>query len=196
MPRLMARMSTATHSSPVVNHRDGETRLAQQWMKKNAAPRASRLAPRASAARSDTEPSVQLATAKLPPAINLATFYDVLYQWASTLTQSGGNLPFILPLKADKIPSGFQISLLKRIPDVGFDSAGDIVATVEDVPGQGNILFIRFYEGPASSTDRRVPPSADVGERLDATIKALPDVDVIVQTMPAAIRKAVLAAKA
>jgi hypothetical protein len=32
-----------------------------------------------------------------------------MYQWAATLTQNGANLPFALPLKADKVPSGFQV---------------------------------------------------------------------------------------
>lgn len=30
-------------------------------------------------------------------------------QWASTLTQNGANLPFVSPLRADKLPNGFQV---------------------------------------------------------------------------------------
>ena len=50
-----------------------------------------------------------------------------------------------------------QISLLKSMskPAGGFASAGDIQATVEAVDPGRNVLFIRFYEGPASLVDRR-----------------------------------------
>jgi hypothetical protein len=46
--------------------------------------------------------------------------------------------------------------MLKRVGAVGsadFDSAGDIQATVEPA-GSDNVLFIRFYEGPASFVGR------------------------------------------
>ena len=46
-----------------------------------------------------------------------------------------------------------QMSLL-RVKD-GFPvSVGDIVATVEDEPTVGNILMVRFFEGPGSGMDR------------------------------------------
>lgn len=32
-------------------------------------------------------------------------------QWAATLTQNGANLPFVSPLKADKLPGGFQVNI-------------------------------------------------------------------------------------
>lgn len=36
-------------------------------------------------------------------------FAKQMYQWAATLTQNGANLPFVSPLKADKLPNGFQV---------------------------------------------------------------------------------------
>lgn len=57
-------------------------------------------------------------------------------QWAATLTQSGANLPFVAPLKADKLPTGFQISMLRRSDKTrSFGSIGDVVATVEEQEG-------------------------------------------------------------
>ena len=38
-------------------------------------------------------------------------FVDSLYQWAATLTSSGQNMPFALPIKADKLDKGFQASV-------------------------------------------------------------------------------------
>lgn len=52
------------------------------------------------------------------------------------MTQSGANLPFVSPLRADKLPNGFQISMLRRSDKTkSFGSAGDILATVEQQDG-------------------------------------------------------------
>jgi len=116
-----------------------------------------------------------------------------MYQWAATLTQSGANYPFVLPLKADRLPTGFQISLLKRGKDGGFDSAADLVGTVEDVSSVGPVFFIRLFEGPVAQDDRRTPASGNDDERLDTLIRGLVDVDTIMSTLPNAIRNAVAA---
>lgn len=47
--------------------------------------------------------------------INQAAFAEYMYQWAATLTQSGANFPFILPVKADKYATGWKVS---RRPDL------------------------------------------------------------------------------
>lgn len=147
--------------------------------------------------RSPDEPHVQLGTAALSADWNKTAFVDSLYQWAATLSQSGANYPTILPLKVDKLESGFVISLLKRMGSVSegtFDSAGDIQASVEPEPTSGkNVLFVRFYEGPASLGGRELPQGAD---RLDAILDGLPDVGTIMGTMPSALVKAAAAAKA
>jgi len=70
-------------------------------------------------------------------------------------------------------------------------SAGEIEATLEPVPQQGQVLFVRFYEGPASTQARNERASKDPAERLDAVLASLVDVPTIMQTMPNAIRKAV-----
>ena len=57
----------------------------------------------------DTKESLQLATAKLPRGLDVLAFTDSLYQWAATLTSSGRNMPFALPIKADKLKNGFQV---------------------------------------------------------------------------------------
>ncbi len=43
-----------------------------------------------------------------------------------------------------------QISCLRSVAKGTFASAGDVVATVEPVAGQGNVFFVRFFAGSAS----------------------------------------------
>lgn len=151
---------------------------------------ASHVALAAIAARGDAPLHIQLATAKIPGAVSVPAFAECMYQWAATLTQSGQNFPFACPIKADRLDTGFQISLLKKSGE-GFDSAGDLQATVEAVEGKGNVLFVRFYEGPASFLERRTPAPADDKQRLDIALQSLVDVPIILSTMPDAIRSAV-----
>lgn len=47
-----------------------------------------------------------------------------------------------------------QISIMKRGPDGGFGSAADVVMVVEPVENVGNVLFVRFYEGPLAFEGR------------------------------------------
>lgn len=42
-------------------------------------------------------------------------FLDGMYQWAATLTSSAQNMPFSLPLQADRTPDGFDIAFLRVI---------------------------------------------------------------------------------
>jgi len=97
----------------------------------------------------------------------------------------------ILPVKTDRLPTGFKMSLLKAVTKGNFDSAADIEAIVEEENGEP-VLFVRFYEGPAAMADRRggqIPTDAEA--RLDLILQGLPDVPTLMQTMPRAIRKAV-----
>lgn len=114
-----------------------------------------------------------------------------MYMWASTLTQNGANLPFISPLRADKLPTGFQISMLRRSDKTkSFGSAGDIIATVEQQDGVGSVLMVRFYEGEVAQDNKAdgwVPP-ADPMERLEVVLAGCKDVDTIMANMPQAIR--------
>ncbi len=41
--------------------------------------------------------------------VSVPRFVDAMYQWSATLTQSGANYPFVLPVKADKYDSGFKV---------------------------------------------------------------------------------------
>ena len=49
-------------------------------------------------------------------------FLDGMYQWASTLTSSGQNMPFALPLAADRTAEGFDISFISVV-------SGNIIRT-------------------------------------------------------------------
>lgn len=60
------------------------------------------------------------------------TFAGAMYQWAATLTSSGQNMPFALPLKTDKLPSGFTISFL-RVTGGVISIIAKIECQVEDV---------------------------------------------------------------
>jgi hypothetical protein len=42
---------------------------------------------------------------------SVPAFADSMYQWASTLTQSGANFPTALPLKVDKLETGFTVRI-------------------------------------------------------------------------------------
>ena len=53
--------------------------------------------------------SLQLATAKLPSGVDTSVFNGAMFQWASTLTTAGRNMPFALPLKVDKTADGFDV---------------------------------------------------------------------------------------
>lgn len=118
--------------------------------------------------------SVQLGTAKLPKGIDVAIFSATMFQWATTLTTSGQNMPFVLPQKVDKTETGFEMDFLKSNPnDPGsFVSVGTIEAKVEDIEDGSKILFLRGYG------DVRVP-------------KKLVDVPIVMQTMPNAIKRAI-----
>lgn len=144
----------------------------------------------AAAPKADTEEHLQLATAKLPKGLDVTGFLNSLYQWAATLTSSGQNMPFALPIRADKVDQGFQMSLL-RIKDGSPMSVGDIVGSVESVEGKGDVLFVRFFEGPASGIDRQGPPPSNPRERIQKNAEALIDIPIIMQTMKGAIQTAV-----
>lgn len=154
--------------------------------------RASRASTRINAAAADVESQehLQLATARLPKDIDVNGFLENMYQWATTLTSSGSNLPFALPIRTDKMDKGFQMSLL-RIKDGQPLSVGDIKAHVEPVEDKGDVLFVRFFEGPASGIDRTGPPISNSRERLQKNAEALIDIPIIMETMKKAIQKAV-----
>ena len=118
--------------------------------------------------------SVQLGTAKLPKDIDVQVFSSTMFQWATTLTTSGQNMPFVLPQKVDKTKTGFEMDFLKSNPkDPGsFVSVGTIEAKVEEIEDGAKILFIQGYG------DVRIP-------------KKLVDVPIVMQTMPNAIKRAI-----
>lgn len=120
----------------------------------------------------------QLATAKLPKGVDTQTFGDVLYQWAAGLTTNGRNMPFALPQKVDRTPSGFKLSFLSSNKEGEFVSVGDIVAEVEDIGGGESALVVAFY-----------------GEYTQKNQKSLVDIPLVMQTMPGAIKTAVAAAQ-
>ncbi|CAK0739242.1 hypothetical protein CVIRNUC_001149 [Coccomyxa viridis] len=144
----------------------------------------------ASAAYSKDTPHLQLATAKLQSAVDIPTFASKMYQWASTLTYQGRNMPFALPFRTDPLDTGFVLSLL-RINSSGRPvSIGDITTTVEEEPDVGNVVFVRFYEAEGSGMDRRTPPPADKYKKLKASADACVDIPTIMASLPVAIKNA------
>lgn len=142
---------------------------------------------------SSDAPSLQLATAKLPSASNVDTFSSNLYQWASTLTTNGRNMPFALPIKTDPIKNGFSMSLLRVVEKGEIAAVAVIKASVEPVASD-NVLFIRLYEGPASNLvlGEKLRKSGNVNERLTGLLNACVDIPLVMNSMPPAIRKAAM----
>lgn len=68
----------------------------------------------------------------------------------------------------------------------------DIRASVEEVPGQGRVLMVRFYEGPGSAImlPERLRGSSDAGARLKTVLSGLVDMQTLMQSMQVAIRRA------
>ena len=120
---------------------------------------------------------VQLGTAKIPADIDEEVFCSSMYQWANGLTTSGQNMPFALPQRVDRLPTGFSMAFLVSDPDGEpgtFVSCGEIIATVQDHPLQeGNRVLI--INGTGKVMDKGT----------------LIDVDTVMQTFPNAIRNAI-----
>lgn len=76
----------------------------------------------------------------------------IRYQWAATLTTSGQNLPFVLPMKTDKVEDGFMISMCNLQDEGGLVSVGDIQGTVEEVPGVVRLMRMLCRCGMLRST--------------------------------------------
>ena len=53
--------------------------------------------------------------------LDVTGFLNSLYQWAATLTSSGQNMPFALPIKTDKLEEGFQVNVqqIRHVPEIG-----------------------------------------------------------------------------
>ncbi|KAK9868655.1 hypothetical protein WJX84_003925 [Apatococcus fuscideae] len=146
------------------------------------------------AGKTGNDAHLQLATARLPSNVDVDEFKRTLYNWAATLTTSGRNMPFSLPIKTTHTKDGFEMSLL-RIFDGEARSVGDINVTVEEESGKGNILFARFYEGDGSFIDKGRNVPSDPMQRVQAASSGLVDVPIIMQTMRDAIKRAVVRAR-
>ena len=77
-------------------------------------------------------------------------------QWAATLTQNGANLPFVSPLKADKLPGGFQVNFDGQLTAVTalVQSGSNISPSVVVPPGESpscvkSILYHAQHHGRA-----------------------------------------------
>ena len=80
-----------------------------------------------------------------------------------------------------------QISLLRVVGPGEFSSVADLVASVEAVPGSGDVLFVRLHEGPASELllSESARTSGDA-KRLESLLSGLVDVPLILQVRPSA----------
>ena len=170
-PNTISSSITMFASTTRVLTTESRVHPTRRW-KSNNATRVAKI--KASSSNLEGAESVQLGTAKLPADINVETFSSSLFQWATTLTTSGQNMPFVLPQKVDKTETGFEMDFLKSNPnDPGsFVSVGTIEAKVEEIDDGSKILFLRGYG------DVRVP-------------KKLVDVPIVMQTMPNAIKRAI-----
>ncbi|KAK3265427.1 hypothetical protein CYMTET_25895 [Cymbomonas tetramitiformis] len=115
----------------------------------------------------------QLGTAKLPSDVSTDVFCSSLYQWASTLTTSGQNMPFALPQRVDRLDNGFKMSFLQSDENDEFVSVGEIEATVQSVQGGGDALIITGT----------------------GNWENLVDIPMVMQTMPGAIKRAIVASR-
>ena len=158
---------------------------------------------RVSASSSATPPrdpnaALQLATTKLPAKADKQLFARSLFNWSSSITTNGRNMPLSLPLRVDRNDSsdelaGVTMSLLRVLGEAGSApvSVADLVLSIEDAPGAANgVLVVRLFEGPGAEAARasgaKVP--ADPRERIEKVLlPSLPDVDVIMTTMKNAI---------
>ena len=60
--------------------------------------------------------SRQLGTARLPADTNVEAFASSMFQWATSLTLQGANLPFVLPQRVDRLPTGFSVRAWRAVP--------------------------------------------------------------------------------
>jgi hypothetical protein len=74
-------------------------------------------------------------------------------------------------------------------------SVADIAATVEAVPGAGDVLFVRLLEGAGAAEVGLGGGSADPQQRLQTLLDGCVDVPLIMQTLPGAIRRAVMVSR-
>jgi len=116
----------------------------------------------------------QLASARLPVGVDTNVFSNSLYQWAASLTTSGQNMPFALPQKVDRTPTGFTMAFLKSDNSNGFATVGEIEASIEPISETQNALIV-----------------TGTGPELDFLV----DIPLVMQTMPGAIKAAVEVSK-
>ena len=119
--------------------------------------------------------TLQLGTAKLPSAVDVAVFEDAMFQWATTLTTNGQNLPFVLPQRVDRIDGGFSMEFLMSNDANEFEAIAAVRTAVEEIPGDDSGARAFIITG--------------TGRIMD-----LVDTPVVMGSMPAAIRAAVAAA--
>lgn len=138
--------------------------------------------------------SLQLATAKLPTAVDKSKFSSAIYQWASSLTLSGQNMPFALPQKVDRVDTGFDIVFLKQGKGGEFNSVGKIFARVEEING-ANVYMVRFAAGEMQfATGARQDPQSMSEAEVKKALDILVDVPVIMGTMGEAIKRSCMQA--
>jgi len=119
---------------------------------------------------------VQLGSAKLPADVDNEKFLNAMFQWATTLTTSGQNMPFVMTQKVDRVDGGFQIAFLSDLTGGDqFESVGEIVGTLEAISG-GQYAFIIRGTGQVAGNQ-------------------VLDVPLVMQSMAQAIRTAVAAAR-
>jgi hypothetical protein len=131
----------------------------------------------------------------------MPVFQGTLYQWATTLTQSGGNLPFAVPLRVDRLDAGLQVraaaagsaprgaGAARRELRLGGSAAGPAGLGTPPASGPG--------EGAASPA--LPPPRAQVGllkRQEDKSYASAADIAATVEEVPGAVGAAARAGRA
>mmetsp|Transcript_33585 Transcript_33585/g.106832 ORF Transcript_33585/g.106832 Transcript_33585/m.106832 type:complete len:163 (+) Transcript_33585:194-682(+) len=80
--------------------------------------------------RASSDSSDFIGRARIPAAVDMQKFQSNMFQWATSLTVSGQNMPFSLPLKVDRSTDGFTIGLM-RVNDGKIETVCEIVARQE-----------------------------------------------------------------
>eukprot|EP00898_Chlorokybus_atmophyticus_P003874 jgi/Chlat1/4488/Chrsp29S04425 len=102
---------------------------------------------------SEEEESKVIGRAEIPKDVIPEVFNQKMWQWASTLTSSGKNLPLSLALKVDRLDDGVQLTLL------GTSKKGDILPVVDIIArlDENNLYVVKQRQGPLRDVMVDVP---------------------------------------
>ena len=135
--------------------------------------------------------SRQLGTARLPADTNLDAFAASLYQWASSLTLTGANLPFALAQRVDRLPTGFSVRPTRRLACSNCRAyachARQLAFLQRDAAGK--LTSVATITAAVEQVDGA--PMCVISGEPAAVLDTLVDVPLVMESMPSALRRAV-----